>query len=236
LIMKILLIYPEFPDTFWSFTYALGFIGKKAAFPPLGLITLAARNRARKNTFYTLLNRINIMQRFMFQMSFILALVFAGIWSTGTAFADKPDWAGNKKQEKYRDEQKLENHGYDKKPAHEPYDGRSRNGDQKSEHFSEQNKKFIHQYYSDRFRKGHCPPGLLKKKNGCLPPGQAKMWRKGQPLPREVIFHNLPSSILGQLGPPPPRHRFVRVAQDILLISIGTGIVLDALEDIGRLD
>ncbi|MCF8126801.1 MAG: B12-binding domain-containing radical SAM protein, partial [Desulfotignum sp.] len=40
--MKILLIYPEFPDTFWSFTYALSFIGKKAAFPPLGLITVAA--------------------------------------------------------------------------------------------------------------------------------------------------------------------------------------------------
>jgi len=39
---KILFIYPEFPDTFWSFTYALGFIGKKAAFPPLGLITVAA--------------------------------------------------------------------------------------------------------------------------------------------------------------------------------------------------
>lgn len=40
--MKILLIYPKFPDTFWSFTYALSFIGKKAAFPPLGLITVAA--------------------------------------------------------------------------------------------------------------------------------------------------------------------------------------------------
>ncbi len=40
--MKILLIYPEFPDTFWSFNYALSFIGKKSAFPPLGLITVAA--------------------------------------------------------------------------------------------------------------------------------------------------------------------------------------------------
>ena len=40
--MNILLIYPKFPDTFWSFTYALSFIGKKAAFPPLGLITVAA--------------------------------------------------------------------------------------------------------------------------------------------------------------------------------------------------
>jgi radical SAM superfamily enzyme YgiQ (UPF0313 family) len=40
--MNVLLIYPKFPDTFWSFSYALRFIGKKAAFPPLGLITVAA--------------------------------------------------------------------------------------------------------------------------------------------------------------------------------------------------
>ncbi|MFO7749634.1 MAG: B12-binding domain-containing radical SAM protein [Desulfobacteraceae bacterium] len=39
---NVLLVYPEFPDTFWSFTYALSFIGKKAAFPPLGLLTVAA--------------------------------------------------------------------------------------------------------------------------------------------------------------------------------------------------
>ncbi len=40
--MNILLIYPEIPDTFWSFSHALRFIGKKAAFPPLGLITVAS--------------------------------------------------------------------------------------------------------------------------------------------------------------------------------------------------
>jgi len=40
--MNILLIYPKFPETFWSFAYALRFIGKKAAFPPLGLLTVAA--------------------------------------------------------------------------------------------------------------------------------------------------------------------------------------------------
>ena len=40
--MNILLIYPEFPDTFWSFKHALKFIRKKAALPPLGLLTLAA--------------------------------------------------------------------------------------------------------------------------------------------------------------------------------------------------
>ncbi|MFO7559548.1 MAG: B12-binding domain-containing radical SAM protein [Desulfobacterales bacterium] len=40
--MNVLLVYPKLPDTFWSFTYALSFIGKKAAFPPLGLITVAS--------------------------------------------------------------------------------------------------------------------------------------------------------------------------------------------------
>jgi radical SAM superfamily enzyme YgiQ (UPF0313 family) len=40
--MKVLLIYPEFPDTFWGFKYALKFIRKRAAYPPLGLLTVGA--------------------------------------------------------------------------------------------------------------------------------------------------------------------------------------------------
>lgn len=39
--MKILLVYPEYPDTFWSFKHALRFVSKKALLPPLGLITIA---------------------------------------------------------------------------------------------------------------------------------------------------------------------------------------------------
>ena len=40
--MNALFIYPEIPDTFWSFSYALRFVSKKAAFPPLGLLTIAS--------------------------------------------------------------------------------------------------------------------------------------------------------------------------------------------------
>lgn len=40
--MKILLVYPQYPDSFWSYKYALMFISKKAAVPPLGLITVSA--------------------------------------------------------------------------------------------------------------------------------------------------------------------------------------------------
>jgi radical SAM superfamily enzyme YgiQ (UPF0313 family) len=40
--MNALLIYPEFPDTYWSFKHTLKFLGKRAAQPPLGLMTVAA--------------------------------------------------------------------------------------------------------------------------------------------------------------------------------------------------
>ncbi len=40
--MNVLLIYPQYPDSFWSFKHALHFISKKAAAPPLGLITISA--------------------------------------------------------------------------------------------------------------------------------------------------------------------------------------------------
>lgn len=40
--VKILLVYPKYPETFWSFKYVLKFISKKATHPPLGLLTVAA--------------------------------------------------------------------------------------------------------------------------------------------------------------------------------------------------
>ncbi|TAK55472.1 MAG: B12-binding domain-containing radical SAM protein, partial [Bacteroidetes bacterium] len=40
--MNIVMVYPKYPDTFWSFRHALKFVSKKASFPPLGLLTVAA--------------------------------------------------------------------------------------------------------------------------------------------------------------------------------------------------
>lgn len=40
--MNALLVYPKFPDTYWGFRHSLKFIGKKASYPPLGLLTVAA--------------------------------------------------------------------------------------------------------------------------------------------------------------------------------------------------
>ena len=103
-----------------------------------------------------------------------------------------------------------------------------------SAYFSDRHREVVRQYYGDRFRAGDCPPGLAKKGNGCMPPGQAKKWRIGAPLPRDVVWYDAPGDIVLRLGMPPEGHRFVRVAADILLISVGTGMVVDAIEDLSR--
>ena len=59
--MKVLLAYPEFPDTFWSFKHALKFIHKKAGAPPLGLLTVAAMLPAHWEIRLIDLNVSNLM-------------------------------------------------------------------------------------------------------------------------------------------------------------------------------
>jgi Ni/Co efflux regulator RcnB len=93
----------------------------------------------------------------------------------------------------------------------------------------------IRQYFGQQFAAGHCPPGLAKKNNGCQPPGQAKKWSQGQPLPGGVPYYALPQDLLRQLLPPPPGNQYVRVANDVLLMSTGSRMILDAVRDLGRL-
>ena len=101
--------------------------------------------------------------------------------------------------------------------------------------FEDRQRVIVHDYYVTEYRAGHCPPGLAKKNNGCMPPGQAKKWHVGHPLPRDVIFYDLPPALVVQIGAPPPGYRYVRVAADILLIAVGTGLVIEAITDLGRL-
>lgn len=158
------------------------------------------------------------------------ALFFsAAILSTQTAFAEKPDSHPQGKSKG------------DRGDKHERHDGRSY-GDQKdgnsvniSLHFGDRQRGIVHDYYDKDYQSGSCPPGLAKKRNGCMPPGQAKKWRKGQALPRDVVFYDLPPRLVVELGVPPAGHKYVRVAADILLIAIGTSIVIDAVEDLGNM-
>lgn len=100
--------------------------------------------------------------------------------------------------------------------------------------FGEQERYVVRDYYGAQARGGKCPPGLAKKGNGCMPPGQAKKWAMGRPLPRDVVYHDLPYDLMVRLPVPPAGHRYVQVAGDVLLIAVGTSMVVDAMQDILR--
>ena len=165
------------------------------------------------------------MKRIDLKSNCLLALVIAGLLASGQVIADKPSWNGNGKGEKSEHKGKSDN----KKSGHRGVDERSQ-----SEHFGDGQRTVVRNYYAEEFRHGRCPPGLAKKHNGCMPPGQAKKWTIGRPLPREVIYYHVPPALVWQFGQPPAGHRYVRVASDILLIVIGTGMVVDAIRDLGR--
>jgi Ni/Co efflux regulator RcnB len=101
---------------------------------------------------------------------------------------------------------------------------------------ADRDRNAVYTYYRNDFAAGNCPPGLAKKNNGCLPPGQAKkLWTVGQPLPGTVVFYPLPGSLLMQLTPAPAGYQYVRVANDILMMAIGTRMITAAIADLSAM-
>jgi hypothetical protein len=95
----------------------------------------------------------------------------------------------------------------------------------------------VYTYYRTEFGAGRCPPGLAKKGNGCLPPGQArKLWVVGQPLPPSVVYYPLPPVLVQQLAPVPPGYEYVQVDNDVLLMDMANRLVADAINDLYELD
>lgn len=161
----------------------------------------------------------------------LLAYLITATLATSAALADRPEGKGKGKGSD-RSERAAEPRN-DK--SRDDDRGRREEGSKTAVHFGDQHRTYIRDYYGQESSRGACPPGLAKKSNGCMPPGQAKQWQMGRPLPREVTFYDLPPRLVVQIGAPPAGHRYVRVAADILLIAIGTGMVVDAIQDLGRM-
>lgn len=132
----------------------------------------------------------------------------------GAALADKPSWAADKHAKKgTQTEAAAPDTAY---------------------RFDDDARRIVSDYYADQARAGKCPPGLAKKQNGCLPPGQARKWVRGKPLPADVVRRDLPPDLLRRLPPPPSKHPYVEVAGDVLMIAVGTSLVVDAIDDLTR--
>jgi Ni/Co efflux regulator RcnB len=172
-----------------------------------------------------------------------LVLSIAAGFCMAPAMAEKPAHAGGGKPDKGEQYKHSDKGG--KKGRDEQQRQIQGSGDRSSTnvavqiniggYFQDSQRLAVREYYEPRFRAGNCPPGLAKKNNGCMPPGQAKKWRKGYRLPSDVVYYPVPNDISIRLGVPPSGYKYVRVAADILLIAVGTSMVVDAIEDLSRL-
>lgn len=171
-----------------------------------------------------------------------LAMLVAAL-AGGQAFAERPSWADDSRRHNVRADDRRDYRRDDRR-----YDRRSDRRDERrvaihnrNDYWQSRNIRFhddmrarIDVYYDGHFRRGRCPPGLVKKRNGCAPIHQTRRWERGRPLPRDVVYAPLPHDLVIQLPPPPLHHEYVRVASDILLIATGTSMVVDAIQDIGQ--
>jgi Ni/Co efflux regulator RcnB len=99
----------------------------------------------------------------------------------------------------------------------------------------DRDRNVVRTYYRSEYDAGRCPPGLDKRNNGCLPPGQAKKaWVIGQPLPPQIAHEPMPRALRTQLTPPPPGYEYARVADDIVLMSTEKRVIAGLLGNLGN--
>jgi Ni/Co efflux regulator RcnB len=167
-----------------------------------------------------------------------LAIVLAAALAAGPVLAEKPEWAGQGKGHKEQKHEgkhaeKAEKHAEkaERKAAkHEAKHAARHETIRVGGYFNDGQRTVVRTYYVDHYGGGKaCPPGLAKKHNGCMPPGQAKKYVVGQPLPATVRYYSVPQPVLVHLPPAPVGYRYVTVNGDILLLAIGTMMVVDAL-------
>ncbi|GAC1605410.1 MAG: hypothetical protein NVS3B2_11870 [Ramlibacter sp.] len=100
--------------------------------------------------------------------------------------------------------------------------------------FNDGHREAARNYYGEQYNAGRrCPPGLAKKHNGCMPPGQVH-YAVGQSLPRTATVYPVPQPVIGQLPVAPPGYRYVRSGNDILLLSPQSQVVVDVIAGLLR--
>ncbi len=157
----------------------------------------------------------------------IVSLAIASLLFAGAGFAkDKGDDRGeggdkhgNKHSEKYE------------KKAEKRAEKREREEIKQGAYFNDQQRTFVREYYTTTYRDGRrCPPGLAKKNNGCLPPGQVRNWVVGQPVPRNVTVYSVAQPVIRMLPPAPYGYRYARIGGDIVLVQQQNNVIVDIIQ------
>jgi Ni/Co efflux regulator RcnB len=167
------------------------------------------------------------MTRFNFS-SRIIALAITAIFVAGPAFAKGNDDDHGKGNGKDKQTEK-----YDKKNQKdaEKAETRERKEIEQGKYFNDQQRTYVREYYTTNYGPGKkCPPGLAKKGNGCMPPGQVRSWVIGQPIPRNVTIYSVPRPVILQLPPAPYGYRYARIGGDIVLVQQQNNLIVDVIQ------
>ena len=155
----------------------------------------------------------------------IAALAIASVFIAGSVFAK------DKGNDEHGKDGREKGHGkHSQMERGEQQEVEQRQAVQPGSYFNDQQRDHARQYYSQTYGKGkHCPPGLAKKNNGCMPPGQARNWAVGQPVPAGVTVYTVASPVLRQLPPAPYGYRYARIGGDIVLVQQQNNLIVDII-------
>ena len=163
----------------------------------------------------------------------LVALAIASLLVASPALSKgKGDDDGEHGNGKGKHSQKFEEK-QDKQEAKEykKAEKRERKEIQPGTYFNDQQRTVVREYYVQNYSNGkRCPPGLAKKNNGCMPPGQARTWAVGQPVPRGVTVYAVPQPVILQLPPAPYGYRYSRIGGDIVLVQQQNNLIVDIIQ------
>ena len=162
-----------------------------------------------------------------FNTRHLVGLAIASMLMAGPAFAkDKGDDHGNGGG---RHGNKHSQKNEDK--AEKKAEKREREDIKQGAYFNDQHRTYARQYYSTTYKDGkRCPPGLAKKNNGCMPPGQVQDLVVGQPIPSNVKVYQVAQPVIQKLPPAPAGYRYERIGGDIVLVQQQNNIVVDVIK------
>ena len=170
----------------------------------------------------------------------ILTLALASFLLASPSFADKDDKGGKhaekaeKRAEKAHEKAEKREDKDREKSEKRASKYRDRDDIRVGQYFNDGQRQAARTYYVQQYGDGRrCPPGLARKNNGCMPPGQVS-YVVGQPLPRTVTVYPVPQPVIVQLPLAPPGYRYVRIGNDLVLISPQSQVVVDVITGLLR--
>jgi Ni/Co efflux regulator RcnB len=158
----------------------------------------------------------------------LAVLLIACVFAAAPAFAQ-----GHGKGHDKQDEKAEKHANKQQEKARKHAAKREREEVRQGAYFNDEHRTHVRQYYTRNYGDGRrCPPGLAKKNNGCLPPGQARKWDVGQPIPRGVTVYTVPQPVLVQLPPAPYGYHYARVGPDIVLLRNQNNLIVDIIVNV----